>query len=378
MELPIHGTHQSTRNSGVLHTGLYYRPGSAKAILAVRGIRLMVSFARQHAVPYEQCGKVVVVADRRGAMEVLRLRALFERGKANGVRGLEWLSADALRAREPEVRGKAGVLVPEEGIIDYAAVVAALRAEIVAAKGTILTGAPVTGAQRQGAMWRLSAGTTTVTTDFVVNCAGLQSDRVARLFGERPATRIVPFRGDYFTLARPGLVRHLIYPVPDPNFPFLGVHFTRMIAGGVECGPSAVLSLDREGYRRNAIRLRDMADTLTFSSLWRFVARHPGPTFRELARAQSKWLFLAALRRLVPALELLDLRPGLVGVRAQAMKPDGSLADDFDFLSGAGALHVLNAPSPSATASLAIGEEIARRVARESPHSLLADTLDLV
>jgi len=372
------GAHQSTHNSGVLHAGLYYRPGSAKALLAVRGIRLMVSFARRHAVRYEQCGKVVVAAGSGDAAELSRLRGLFERGNANGLQGLQWLSGDELRAREPAARGDAAVLVPEEGIIDYAAVVAALRAEIVAARGEVLSGAPVTEARRDGTTWRLSVGATTISADFVINCAGLQSDRVARLFGERPATRIVAFRGDYHTLARPGLVQHLIYPVPDPAFPFLGVHFTRMIGGGAECGPSAVLSLDREGYRRNAFRLGDAADTLAFSGLWRFVARHPWPTVREVARAQSKRLLLSALRRLVPAVELSDLQAGLVGVRAQAMKPDGTLVDDFEFLSGPSTLHVLNAPSPGATASLAIGEEIARHVARDSRQALRADALDLV
>lgn len=371
------GAHQSTHNSGVLHAGLYYRPGSAKALLAVRGIRLMAAFARRHDVPHEQCGKVVVAADRGDATEVVRLRALFERGKANGLHGLQWLSTDELRAREPAARGAAALLVPEEGIIDYSAVVAGLRSEIVAAHGEVLSGAQVTEATRDGPAWRLSAGSMPIRADFVINCAGLQSDRVARLFGERPATRIIPFRGDYHTLARPGLVRHLIYPVPDPAFPFLGVHFTRMIGGGVECGPSAVLSLHREGYRRNSIRIGDAASALTFPGLWRFVARHPWPTVREVARAQSRRLFLSALRRLVPSVELSDLQPGPVGVRAQAMQPDGTLVEDFEFVSGPSALHVLNAPSPGATASLAIGEQIALRVARASQTPIRAELLDL-
>ena len=370
------GAHQSTHNSGVLHAGLYYRPGSAKARLAVRGIRLMQDFARRRGVPHETCGKVVVAAAGSGA-EMTRLRALLERGTANGLQGLRWLDARELRAREPEARGDAAVLVPEEGIIDYAAVVAALAGDIRSAGGTVLRESPVTSAVRKNEGWRISAGGAEITADIVVNCAGLQCDRVARLFGERPATRIVPFRGDYYTLARPTLVHHLIYPVPDPAFPFLGVHFTRMIGGGVECGPSAVLSMHREGYRRNAVRLRDAASALGFRGLWRFMARHPKETLRELARAQSSRLFLAALQRLVPAVQLSDLRPGPVGVRAQAMNPDGTLVDDFAFLDGPAALHVINAPSPGATASLAIGEQIALRVARIAKLTPQSETLTL-
>lgn len=369
------GAHQSTHNSGVLHAGLYYRPGSAKARLAVRGIRMMVAFAKRHGVAHEQCGKVVVAVD--GA-ETERLRALFERGSANGLHGLRWLTQAELLEREPNVRGEAAVLVPEEGIIDYAAVVEALRAEITGAGGDTLTGTAVTGATRTGAGWRLTTDAGPIEADFVINCAGLQSDRVSRLFGETPATRIVPFRGDYYELARPDLVRHLVYPVPNPAFPFLGVHFTRMIHGGVECGPSAVLSLDREGYRRNAFRFGDATDAASFRGLWRFVAKHPRETVREIARAQSKRLFLGALRRLVPTLTLADLSPGVAGVRAQAMRPDGSLVDDFDFLAGHATLHVLNAPSPGATASLAIGEEIARRVAETAGTPLQHAELELV
>lgn len=367
------GSHQSTHNSGVLHAGLYYAPGSFKAALAVRGIRLMTAFARQHGVPHEICGKIVVAAD---TSEVPRLRDLHARGTANGLRGLDWLDADQVAAREPFVRAVAALHVPEEGIIDYAAVVAALRATIVTAGGLVATSAPVTSARRDGRAWRVTAGPHEFEADFVVNCAGLHADRVARIFGERPTTRIVPFRGDYFTLARPHLVRHLVYPVPDPAFPFLGVHYTRMIGGGVECGPSAVLAFDREGYRRNAVRARDAIDALSFPGLWRFIRKYPRATWDELRRAQSRRLFLASLRRLVPSVELGDLKPGQVGIRAQAMRRDGTLLQDFEFLDGPGALHVMNAPSPGATASLAIGEEIARRIARIHGSALARERLD--
>ncbi len=356
------GAHQSTHNSGVLHAGLYYKTGSAKAKLAVRGIRMMTQFAREHSVAHDVCGKVVVAASDD---ELPRLRTLLERGTANGLSGLKWMSPDEVREREAHVRAVAAVHVPEEGIIDYAGVVRALRREIESAGGRVAVSSELQAAERDGARWVLRTANSESRFDFVVNCGGLQADRVARILGANPATRIVAFRGDYYTIRpeRASLVRHLIYPVPDPQFPFLGVHFTRMIHGGVECGPNAVLSLDREGYRRFALRLGDAMDALSFPGLWRFVGRHVRQTARELYRAASKRAFLHTLQRLVPELTLDDLRPGLVGVRAQAMRADGTLVDDFDFVEADRALHVLNAPSPAATASLAIGEEIARRVA---------------
>lgn len=354
------GQHQSTHNSGVLHAGLYYEPGSMKAALAVRGIRMMTAFAQHHGVRHEICGKIVVATD---ATEVGHLRTLLERGTANGLRGLKWLGPDEVREREPSVRALAALHVPEEGIIDYGHVVAALDAQIRSAGGEVFQRAGLTRAERDGAAWRLTTTSSELRADYAVNCAGLHSDRVARLFGARPVNRIVPFRGDYFHLARPQLVRHLIYPVPDPAFPFLGVHFTRMVGGGVECGPSAVLSLAREGYHRNAIRLRDAVDALSYRGLWRFVARHPRATWQELHRAHRPALMIRSLQRLVPDVTRDDLRPGGSGVRAQALTPAGTLVQDFDFLQGPSTLHVLNAPSPGATASLAIGEEIARRVA---------------
>jgi L-2-hydroxyglutarate oxidase len=353
------GRHQSTHNSGVLHAGLYYKPGSFKAKLAVRGIRLMTEFARQHGVAHEICGKIVVAADET---EVARLRGLHERGQANGLRGLRWLDRDEVHEREPHVRAVAALSVPEEGIIDYSQVVAALAEEIRAAGGVIAVDSPVTAARRVGNAWAVVAGNAEHTADFVVNCGGLHSDRVARLFGAKPTSRIVPFRGDYFELARPELVRHLIYPVPDPSFPFLGVHFTRMIGGGVECGPTAVLAFHREGYARVALSLRDAADALSFRGLWRFVARNPRAVVEEQMRAFSASRFLASLQRLVPEVRADDLRPGQSGVRAQALAANGKLVEDFDIQVGPGVLHVLNAPSPGATASIAIGEHISQLV----------------
>jgi L-2-hydroxyglutarate oxidase len=356
------GQHQSTHNSGVLHAGLYYRPGSARARLAVRGIRLMKAFCERHGVAHELCGKIVVAADDA---EIPRLRALHERGEANGLTGLRWLTEAEAKEREPAVRARAALLVPEEGIVDFAGVVRALAAELAGEGVRIVARAPVTGLTRIGTEWAVRTGDAEpLTVDYVVTCAGLQSDRLARLAGARTRTRIVPFRGEYFTL-RPeqaSLVKHLIYPVPDPRLPFLGVHFTRMIGGGMECGPNAVLAFAREGYRASAFNLTDALDALTFPGLWRFAAQYPGVAWFELRRSMSRAVFARSLQRLVPDVTEADLEPGIAGVRAQAMRPDGTLVDDFEFVEGPMSLHVLNAPSPAATASLAIGEEIAARV----------------
>jgi L-2-hydroxyglutarate oxidase len=385
------GAHQSTRNSGVLHSGLYYAPGSARARLVRRGLEQMRQYCRDRGVVHDVCGKLVVAATDD---EVPRLRALFERGQQNGLRGLRWLSAAEAREIEPHVRVVAAVHVPEEGIVDYRGVVDALVQELREGEVELHAGAPVVDISRDGAGWRARIGDAVAETgahgaatsdgppgagiaqvapsstprelraDFVVTCGGLHSDRLARLAGERPRTRIVGFRGEYFVLKaeRQHLVRGLIYPVPDPAFPFLGVHFTRLARGGVECGPNAVLALHREGYARWAFRAGDAASALTFPGLWRFVAKYAATTFFELRRSLSKDVFVRSLQRLVPEVTGDDLLPGPVGVRAQAMRPDGTLVDDFDFLERPGALHVLNAPSPAATACLAIGEEIAARV----------------
>lgn len=358
---PVVGRHQSGNNSGVLHAGLYYKPGSLKARLAVSGIREMTAFCQAHGVAHEVCGKLVVAAD---AAEVPRLRELMARGTENGLTGLEWLGAEPMREVEPHVAGVAAVRVPEEGIVDYPGVCAALVAEIRALGGDVVTGATVCGLRHGPSGWAAQTRAGDFTADVLVNCAGLHSDRIARLAGERPALRIVPFRGEYYTLRaeRQHLVRHLIYPVPDPAFPFLGVHFTRMIRGGVEAGPNAVLAFAREGYRKSTVVARDLADALAFPGLWRFLARYPRMSASELQRSFSRDLFARALQRLVPEVRADDLAPGGAGVRAQAMLPNGDLVQDFAFVERASALHVLNAPSPGATASLAIGREIVRRL----------------
>ena len=356
------GAHQSTHNSGVLHAGLYYRPGSLKARLAVEGIRAMTTYCREKNIPHEICGKVVVAVD---ASEVPRLHELEARGRANGLIGLRHLDRAGLLEIEPHAAGQAALHVPEEGIVDYAAVCQSLHADLLTMGGRVVTGATVTGLSETPDGWTAETGVGDFAGDFLINCAGLQSDRVCRLAGLDPTDRIVPFRGEYYQL-RPEaahLVHHLIYPVPDPKFPFLGVHFTRLISGGIEAGPNAVLAFAREAYRKTQWSARDLGEALAFPGLWKFLARHPRMAWDEGLRSLSKKLFCQSLQRLVPDLREEDLLPGGAGVRAQAISPAGELVQDFRLVSGPRALHVVNAPSPAATASLAIGREVMERIA---------------
>ena len=360
------GQHQSTHNSGVLHAGLYYKPGSLKADFAVRGIRAMTAFCREHGVPHEICGKLVVAADES---EVPRLRTLLERGTANGLVGLRWLGGAEAAELEPNVRCVAAVHVPEEGIVDYRRVVETLAAEIVRLGGAVHTSQGVRHIEADASGWRIDTGATEIRARAFINCAGLHSDRVARLAGERTDCRIVAFRGEYFIIRpeRRSLVRNLVYPVPDPDFPFLGVHFTRTIGGDLEAGPNAVLALSREGYRWRDISVRDVSEALAFSGLRRFAFRYPRQTFAEVRRSLSATVFCRSLQRLVPEVALRDLMPGPSGVRAQAIRADGSLVDDFLVVQRPNAIHLLNAPSPGATASLVIGEALASRLAAGGP-----------
>ena len=352
------GAHQSTHNSGVLHCGLYYKPGSVKARLAVEGIRQMVAFCRTENLPHDICGKLVVATNDE---ELPRLDELLRRGAANGLRGLRRLDAGEMRKREPHVAGIAAAEVPEEGIVDYQAVCDRLAARVQERGGRLITGAQVTALRPSGREWVATTPRGEFAAEFLVNCAGLHCDRVAALAGERREVRIVPFRGEYYKLRpdRQGLVRHLIYPVPDPKFPFLGVNFTRLIQGGIEAGPNAVLAFAREGYRLTTVDLADLADALGFAGLWRFLRRYPSMVTAELAQSFSKARFCRALQKLVPEVRPDDLEPGGAGVRAQAMTAAGDLVQDFHLVSRENALHVLNAPSPAATASLAIGGHIA-------------------
>ncbi len=356
------GRHQSTHNSGVLHCGLHYRPGSHKARLAVAGVRQMVQFCRENDVRHDVCGKLVVASTESA---VTRLKGLQQRGTANGLSGLRWLEPAAFRQIEPHADGLAALHVPEEGIVDYAGVVAALARKIQELGGTIQTDAKVTASKRRGNEWVLDTPRGEVTAKFIVNCAGLHSDRVCRSAGERPELMTVAFRGEYYRLKpeRQGLVKHLIYPCPDPQFPFLGVHFTRLMRGGVEAGPNAVLAFAREGYRFTDVNLRDLGGFLSFPGLWRFLWKHRRMCAFEFAQSLSQERFCRTLQKLVPDLRMEDLETGGSGVRAQAMLPDGTLVEDFNFVRAEGALHVLNAPSPAATSSLAIGEHIAGMLA---------------
>jgi L-2-hydroxyglutarate oxidase LhgO len=352
------GGHQSSHNSGVLHCGLYYKPGSLKARLAVEGIREMVAFCREHGIPHDICGKIVLAVDDA---EVVRLRELEARGVANGLRGLQWLDSEAIREIEPHAVGRAALHVPEEGIVDYAAVMRKMEEILLAAGHRIRTNAPALAIQSAGARQCVTTPHEVIEADFVINCAGLHCDRVASSAGLRPQCRIIPFRGDYWKLAAGGghLVRNLIYPVPDPSLPFLGVHFTRMIGGGIEAGPNAVLAFKREGYRRTDISLRDAWETLTFPGLYRFLKKYPGTTWSELRNSFSKKVFLKNLQRLIPAIRMEHIsREGGSGVRAQAIHRDGTLLMDFAIEQKPGQLHLLNAPSPGATASLAIGNHL--------------------
>ncbi|PYM15201.1 MAG: L-2-hydroxyglutarate oxidase [Verrucomicrobia bacterium] len=358
------GQHQSSHNSGVLHCGLYYQPGSAKARLAVSGIQEMIAFCRQHGVPHEVCGKLVVAADES---EVARLRALHERGQQNGLQGLRLLNPEEMREIEPHVGGVAALHVPQEGIADYPKVCAALQQQIAAQGGQVVTRAKVTVLQPTASGWLARTTAGDFEAEFLVTCGGLHADRLGELAGEKREVRIVPFRGEYYSILpeRQFLVRNLIYPVPDPQFPFLGVHFTRLVGGGIEAGPNAVLAFAREGYRKSDVNLRDLCDALGFSGLRRFLAQHKRMCWEELKRSFSKRLFCESLKRLVPEIREEDLAAGGAGVRAQAMSPDGALVQDFCLVQRRRALHVLNAPSPAATASLAIGEEIARQASME-------------
>lgn len=356
------GAHQSSHNSGVLHCGLYYKPGSTKARLAVSGIREMVAFCAEHQIPHDVCGKLVVATDEQ---ELARLRDLHERGRQNGLQGLRVLNREQMLEIEPHVGGISALHVPQEGIVDYPKVCATLAKLNQAQDVRIVTGARVTGIEPRSGGWLVRSQAGDFEASFLVNCAGLHCDRVSELAGEKREIRIVPFRGEYYKIKpeRQHLVRNLIYPVPDPQFPFLGVHFTRLIGGGIEAGPNAVLAFAREGYGKTDINLYDLWDALSYSGLRNFLRKHKRMSWEELRRSFSKRLFCQALQKLLPEIRGEDLEPGGAGVRAQAMSPAGDLVHDFCFVERANALHVINAPSPAATASLAIGEEIAQRVA---------------
>jgi (S)-2-hydroxyglutarate dehydrogenase len=351
--------HQTGHNSGVIHSGLYYKPGSSKAKTCTAGREELIGFARRNDIAHEICGKIIVATDPK---ELPALEKILQNGRANGVEGLEKIGPERIREIEPFVSGVAALWVPSAGIIDFTAVVEKL-AELVQwdhPQNKVLTSHRVTGFDKHDFYTNVVTDRGPISTRYVINCAGLQSDRVARMDGVDAGVRIVPFRGDYVELTPQAAekVNNLIYPVPDPAFPFLGVHFTRMIAGGVECGPSAVFAFKREGYTKIDFSVADTWDALSHWGTWRLFLRHWRYGLGEYARTFSRKLLLKQLQRLVPSVTLEDLRPGNAGVRAQALGPRGQLVDDFKIEAASRAIHVLNAPSPAATASLAIGEHI--------------------
>ncbi|GGX39094.1 L-2-hydroxyglutarate oxidase [Streptomyces noursei] len=360
---PAAARHQTGRNSGVIHSGIYYPPGSLKARFALQGAAEMVAFCTAHDIPHEVTGKLIVATDRA---ELPRLHGLIQRGREHGLPVRE-LGPAQIAEYEPEVRGLAAIHVGTTGICDFGAVARQLARLAQEDGARVVLGEEVTTiARRPGRVAVRTAGGTVYRARALVNCAGLHCDRVARLAGDAPGMRIVPFRGEYYTLApeRAALVRGLVYPVPDPAFPFLGVHLTRGIDGSVHIGPNAVPALAREGYDWRTVRPAELAGTLGYPGSWRIARRHWRYGAGELHRSLSRRAFTDAVRRLLPAAREEDLLPSPAGVRAQAVLPDGTLVDDFLFAESPGMIHVLNAPSPAATASLPIGREVARRVTR--------------
>ncbi|MBX3357727.1 MAG: L-2-hydroxyglutarate oxidase [Phycisphaeraceae bacterium] len=354
-------THQTGHNSGVIHSGLYYKPGSLKATLCAAGRDAMYEFCARHNVPHDRCGKIVVATD---PSEIPRLDELERRGRANGLQDIRRLTPSQIRDLEPAGAGIDGLHVPITGIVDFPAAARAMAAVVCTRGGQVRTGAPLMHVHRTsgtGGGFVLDTPLGEIGARSLVNCAGLQCDRVAMLCGSDPGVRIVPFRGEYYDL-KPhavGLVKNLIYPVPDPRFPFLGVHFTRMIHGGVEAGPNAVLALARHGYGWQDVSLQDTARMLAFPGFWKMSMAQWRTGMMELRRSWSKRRFVADLRRLIPVLTTDDVVAARSGVRAQAVDANGKLLDDFHVVTGDRMVHVLNAPSPAATASIAIGRSIA-------------------
>lgn len=350
--------HQTGNNSGVIHSGLYYKPGSLKARNCVEGRRFLYDFCRRRGIRHERCGKIVVALD---PSQIPLLGELEKRGKANGLAGLRRLTPAQLQDYEPHVAGVDGLHVPETGIVDYRSVAEAFAATARRDGVRIELGRRFVGlVRRPGRLTVLTDGDE-ISCRYLVNCGGLLCDRIARKCGVAPGIRIVPFRGEYYKMTpeRRFLVKNPIYPVPNPEFPFLGVHFTRLIDGGIEAGPNAVLAFKREGYKKTDFSLRDTLDILTFPGFFRLAARYWKTGLGEVHRSASKSAFVRALQKLVPAVCKDDLAPGGAGVRAQALSADGRLLDDFHIAGDRRSIHVLNAPSPAATASISIGAQVA-------------------
>lgn len=353
--------HQTGNNSGVIHSGLYYKPGSLKAANCTIGREMMYAFCEEHKLPFDRCGKIVIATLKE---EIPALNMLEERGRANGLNGIKRLSASDIKEYEPHASGIDGLFVPQTGIVDYVAVTNKY-AELIREKGGVIkTNSKLVSVKRDGKDLMLFTEHDEYKTKFVVNCAGLQSDRIAKLFGVDPKLQIIPFRGEYYQIKKEKeyLVNNLIYPVPDSQFPFLGVHFTRMINGGVEAGPNAVLAFKREGYKKTDFSFRDILEMKLYPGFWKMAAKYYKMGFQEFRRSFSKELFVKSLQKLIPEIQYDDIEVGGAGVRAQALERDGKLVDDFRIVEAERMVHVLNAPSPAATASLSIGKTISEIV----------------
>ena len=355
--------HQTGNNSGVIHSGLYYKPGSLKAKNCTLGRELMYRFCEENNIKHDKCGKLVVATNKN---EITSLNELERRGKENGLKEIKRLSKEELKEYEPHVNGIEGLFVGETGIVDYKDVVDAYSKLIKENGGEIKTNSRFKSLRKDGSELILETVSGEIRTKFLVNCGGLQSDRIAKLCGVEPGLQIVPFRGEYYKIKKEKehLVNNLIYPVPDPKFPFLGVHFTRMIKGGVEAGPNAVLAFKREGYKHSDISIPDILGMITYTGFWKMAAKHYKMGFHEFHRSFSKEAFVKALQKLIPEIQLDDIYREGAGVRAQALEPDGKLVDDFRIIEGDKMVHVLNAPSPAATASLSIGQTISELIVK--------------
>jgi len=353
--------HQTGNNSGVIHSGLYYKPGSLKAKNCIEGRKLLYTYCEEHKIKFEKCGKVIVAVNDT---EIKSLNDLYERGIANGLEGLKKLTAEELNEYEPHVKGVHGLFVPQTGIVDYLQVTHSYAKIVKEAGGEIETGCRFISISKSGKELILKTTMGDIKTKFLVNCGGLYSDRIAKACGVNPGLQIVPFRGEYYKLKeeKKHLVKNLIYPVPNPKFPFLGVHFTRMINGGIEAGPNAVLAFKREGYNKTDFTFKDVSSMMTYSGFWKMVSKYYKMGFGEFYRSLNKKAFIKALQKLVPDVQLIDITKGGSGVRAQALEPNGKLVDDFRIVEANRMIHVLNAPSPAATASISIGNRIAKMV----------------
>jgi len=355
--------HQTGHNSGVIHSGIYYKPGSLKARNCVEGRQALYQFCQEHNIRHENCGKVIVATTPE---ELPRLDTLMERGQANGFTGLRRLTSEEIKEYEPHATGLAGIYVPQTGIVDYVQVVEKYAEIFRNEGGEIFTKSSFQSLTRHGDELVLLTTSGEVKAKYLINCGGLYSDRIAKKCGVNPGLQIIPFRGEYYDIipSKHHLVKNLIYPVPDPRFPFLGVHFTRRVTGGIEAGPNAVLAFKREGYKLTDISIPDVLTYATFIGFWRMGLKYWKMGFDEFYRSLSKRAFVSALQRLLPELGMEDVHRSGAGVRAQALEPNGALVDDFRIVEAPGMIHVLNAPSPAATASLSIGNTIASMAIR--------------